>query len=273
MKTILRTGLGMLILAVVLTAASTLLMRAYAATGAVTGAVTGNTSALVSSESRPLETGIVNVVLSGPIDLELKRGDTPHMLIKGDANMLPRVTSRVEGNTLYLGTRGIIVLIRQPLKVELSLPALEKLQTQGSGDSQVSGFHGSRLELSVTGSGDLGFDGNYQQVQARSSGSADIALNFTQLDSLELVLQGSGDARLKGQAKVLNLKLSGSGDLYASAMKAKQVSVFSSGSSEVQVFAEQAITVRALGSGNTTIYGKPAKRMIERSGSGEISWQ
>lgn len=265
MKTIFRTGLVMLILAIALTAASTALMRAHAATG--------NTSALVASEIRPLEAGILNVVLSGPIDLELKQADTPQMRVKGDASMLPRVTSRVEGNTLYLGTRGIIVLIRQPLKVELSLPVLEKFQMQGSGDSQVSGFHGSRLELSVTGSGDLNFAGDYQQVQARSSGSGDLALSFTQLDSLDLVLQGSGDVSLKGQAKLLNFKLSGSGDLDSSAMKAKQVSVFCSGSSEVQVFAAQAITVRSLGSGNTTVYGKPAKRMIERSGSGEISWQ
>ena len=265
MKNIIRCGLAMLVLAIILIAASALFMRAHAAPP--------NTNVVVSSESRPVTAEVVNVIVSGAINLQLNQAATPQMTVKGDAAMLAHVTSKVEGNTLYLGTRGIVISIRQPLLLELSLPALEKLQMQGSGEALVKGFRGTRLELSSNASGNLNFDGEYQQLWARSSGSGDLILVLNKGNTLDLNQQGSGDARIQGQVKTFNAKLSGSGDLDAKALKAQQVGIFSYGSSNVQVFAEQEIKVKAMGSGHTTIYGKPAKRSVEQHGSGELSWQ
>lgn len=261
MKIIIRTGLGMLILAIVLIALSASFMRAHAA------------NVTVASESRVIDAGITHVVLSGPLELDLKQAGTASMQIKGEASMLPRVTSRIEGNTLYLGTRGIIITIRQPLIVELSLPALEKLQLQGSGNGVVRGFRGNRLELQMRGSGNLNADAQYQSVLANSSGSGDLKLNFTNSDKLELSLQGSGNALLSGQTRSLHAKLTGSGDLDSSALKANQVSVNSYGSGDTKVFAGQEIQLLMNGSGDAIVIGAPAKRNVERHGSGDILWQ
>lgn len=261
MKTIIRTGLGMLILAIALIALSAGFMRAHS------GTVT------VATESRAIEAGVTQVVVSGPLDLDLKQGGTAGMLIKGEASMLPRVTSRIEGNTLYLGTRGIIVTIRQPLIVELSLPALEKLQLQGSGNGVVRGFRGTRLELQTRGSGNLNADAEYQSILANSSGSGNLKLNFANSDKLELSLQGSGNALLSGQTKSLQAKLAGSGDLDTSALKANLASIRSFGSGDAKVFAGQEIELQLNGSGDAVIYGAPAKRNVERHGSGDILWQ
>ncbi|MFZ6751061.1 head GIN domain-containing protein [Undibacterium sp. Ren11W] len=265
MKNIIRCGAAMLILAIILIAASALFMRAHAAQL--------NTGVVASSEHRPISAEVVNVVLSGAINLDLNQSPSPQMMVKGDASMLAHITSRVEGNTLYLGTRGIVISIRQPLVVELNLPALEKLQMQGSGDSQVKGFRGNRLELSSNASGNLSFDGEFQQLLARTSGSGDLVLVLKKGNTLDLNQQGSGDARIQGQVNTFNAKLSGSGDLDAKGLKAQQVGIFAYGSSDVSVFAEQEIKVKAMGSGDTTIYGNPAKRSIERHGSGEVSWK
>jgi hypothetical protein len=265
MKNIIRSGVALLILAIILIAASTLFMRAHAGQA--------NTSVVVSSENRPVAAQVVNVIVSGSIKLELNQAATPQLVVKGDSAMLAHVTSRVEGNTLYLGTRGIVISIRQPLMVELSLPTLEKLQMQGSGDSQVKGFRGERLELSTSASGDLSFDGEFQHLLARSGGSGDLILVLNKGSTLDLSLQGSGGARIEGQVKAFNARLSGSGDLDAKALKAQQAGIFSYGSSDVSVFAEHEIKVKAMGSGNTTIYGNSPKRNIERHGSGEVNWQ
>lgn len=265
MKNILRSGLALLVLAMILVAASAQFMRAHA------GQL--NTSVVVSSENRAIVPEVVNVILSGAINLELIQAKTPQLIVKGDAAMLAHVTSRIEGNTLYLGTRGIVISIRQPLVLELNLPALEKLQMQGSGDSQVRGFRGNRLELSSNGSGNLNFEGEFQQLLVRSSGSGDLTLALNKGNTLDLSQQGSGDARITGRLTTFNVKLSGSGDLDAKALKAQQVSIFSYGSSDARVFAEHEIKVKAMGSGDTTIYGNPGKRTIERHGSGELSWQ
>ena len=206
MKSILRNGMAMTILAIVLIALSVAFMRANAG--------------VVSNENRPVEAQVVNIVMSGSMDLVLQQASTPSMMIKGDASMLSRVTSKVEGNTLFLGTRGLIITTRQPLIVELSLPNLEKLQMHGSGDSSVKGFRGIALNIETRGSGDLRFEGEYQQVKAISAGSGDIKLVMLNNEKLEVSLLGSGDAFVKGQSKILNVKLSGSGDLDAASLKA-----------------------------------------------------
>ncbi len=260
MKLIIRTGIAMLILAIVLIAASASFMRAHAA-------------GIVASESRPVDAQVTNIVMSGSIDLVLQQASNPSMMIKGDASMLSRVTSKIEGNTLFLGTRGLIITTRQPLIVELNLPNLEKLQMQGSGDSNVKGFRGINLNMETRGSGDLRFEGEYQQIKAISAGSGDIKLVVLNNDKLELALQGSGDGYVKGQTKILNVKLSGSGDLDAASLKAGEVTVDSTGSANSRVFAIKEIKVHATGSGDVTILGNPVKRNVDHAGSAEIHWQ
>ena len=260
MKLIIRTGIAMLILAIVLIALSAGFMRAHAA-------------AVVANENRPIDAQIVNIVMSGSIDLVLQQASSPTMMIKGDASMLPRVTTKIEGNTLFLGTRGLIITTRQPLIVELSLPNLEKLQMHGSGDSLLKGFRGVNLNLETRGSGDLKFEGEYQQIKAVSAGSGDVKLVVLNNDKLEFALLGSGDGYLKGQTKILNVKLSGSGDLDAASLKAGEVTVDSTGSANSRVFAIKEIKVHATGSGDVTVFGNPVKRNVDRAGSAEIHWQ
>ena len=259
MKSIIRTGIAMCILAIVLIALSVTFMRAHAGG--------------VSNETRPVDAQVVNIAMSGSIDLVLQQASAPSMVIKGDASMLSRVTTKIEGNTLFLGTRGLIITTRQPLIVELSLPNLEKLQMQGRGDSNVKGFRGAALNIETRGSGDLRFEGEYQQVKAVSAGSGDIKLVVLNNDKLEISLLGSGDATLKGLSKILNAKLSGSGDLDATSLKAGEVTIDSTGSANSRVFAIKEIKVHASGSGDVTILGNPVKKNVERTGSAEIHWQ
>lgn len=260
MKLIIRTGIAMLILAIVLIALSAGFMRAHAV-------------GVVATENRPLDAQVVNVVMGGSIDLVLQQASNPSMTIKGDASMLSRVTSKIEGNTLFIGTRGLIITTRQPLIVELGLPSLEKLQMQGSGDGMLKGFRGPNLNLETRGSGDLRFEGEYQQIKALSTGSGDIKLVVLNNDKLDITLQGSGDGFVKGQTKILNVKLSGSGDLDAASLKASEVTIDSAGSADSRVFAIKEIKVHATGSGEVTVFGNPLKRNVERAGSAEIHWQ
>lgn len=261
MKTMIRIGAGMLLLAAVLIAITCTFMSAHAAT-------VGQ-----GSESRSIQGHIVQVVMNGPIDLTLRQAAAPDLQVRGEAGMVSRVTTRVEGNTLYIGTKGVFMMLRQPLRVELALPGFEKLQMLGSGDGMVSGFRGSQLELSMRGSGNLNFDGDFQQVHVNMSGSGDLKLALANSDNVEVSNMGSGEIWLKGQARVLNVKIAGSGDLDASGLKAGQVVVQSMGSSNAKVYASQEARVSSFGSGDIRVYGNPGRRNAERRGSGDISWQ
>lgn len=260
MKTLIKTGIGMLVAALVFIALTAGFMRAHAATP-------------IGTESRQIESDIVNIVMTGPVDLELRQSATPSLMLKGELSMLPRITTKIEGKTLYLGTRGIIVTIRQPLVVELALPNLEKLHMQGSGDARIKNFNGKRLDVTMRGSGDFHFEGDFQQIASTNYGSGDSTWSLLNNEQIDLELFGSGDAIVRGQTNSLNSKLMGSGDLDATNLKAAQALVTGGGSGDLKVFASQEVKVRLTGSGDATIYGNPSKKSVDRTGSGEIRWQ
>ncbi|MFZ6760564.1 head GIN domain-containing protein [Undibacterium sp. Ji50W] len=268
MKNIIRTGAGMLALSVILTGASVVFIKAHAANVAT---ASGGSAA---SEARPVNATVVNVVMHGPVDLILKQASTPEMLIRGDAKLVSRITTTIEGNTLHIGTRGIYISIgkTEQTKVELSLPNLEKLQLSGSGDASIKGFRGNKMDISVNGSGDVNFDGDFQQVNAGLHGSGNLNLNLGNSDTVELSVNGSGDSVIKGQSKVLNARLNGSGDLNAVSLKSAQVFINSVGSSSARVFASQEARLKLTGSGDVHVFGNPGKRNVERAGSGEVRW-
>ncbi|MFZ6658527.1 head GIN domain-containing protein [Undibacterium sp. TJN19] len=268
MKNIIRTGLGMLALSVVLTAASVVFIKAHAGNIAASG------SGSEASEIRQVNAGVVNIVMHGPVDLVVKQSATPELLIKGDPKLVSRVTTRMEGNTLHIGTRGIFISFgkSEQTRAELSLPTLEKLQIAGSGDASVKGFRGNKVDLSMNGSGDLIFDGEFQQVTASLHGSGDLNLNLGSSEAIDLNINGSGDSNIKGQTKLLTAKLTGSGDLNASSLKSGQVILNSLGSSTSKVFASQEVKLKLMGSGDVHISGNPQKRNVERLGSGEVRW-
>lgn len=274
MKYILRTGAGMLALAIILTAASAWIMSAHAATTMAEAAV-GNFFSGEGSDARPVTAQVTQVVLSGPVDLLLHSSAVPSLSVKGDPKVAARVTTKIEGNTLYIATRGIFIILGkyEPIRVELNLPVLEKLQLSGSGDTNVKGFKGKRMEFSMRGSGDLIFEGDFAQVQGAMNGSGDLNLSLGNSEQVNLSMQGSGDAMLKGQSNTLSVKLSGSGDLHADALKVKQAVVESRGSADSKIFATEEVNARLLGSGDLSVQGNPARKNAERLGSGDIIWR
>lgn len=263
----------MLVLAIILTAASALIIKAHATT--MTEAVAGNFFASDSNDTRPVTAQVTQVVLSGPIDLMLRSSAVPSLSVKGDPKLVSRVTTRIDGNTLYIATRGIFINLGQSesVRVELNLPALEKLQLSGSGDANAKGFKGKKLEFSMRGSGDLICEGDFAQIQGAMSGSGDLNLSLGNSEQVTLSMQGSGDAMLKGQSTALSVKLSGSGDLHAEALKVKQAIIESKGSSDSNVFATEEVNARLMGSGDLSVQGNPVRRNAERLGSGDIIWR
>lgn len=266
MKKFIRTGATMLAVSLVLTSATAWFMQAHAA---------GTQTAAVASEVRPMEQQVLNVVMNGPVDLVLRQAAQAELLVRGDAKLVPRVTTKVEGNTLYVSTRGLFIAIGQSdqTRVELALPAIEKVQLSGSGNGNIRGFKAKQIELILKGSGDLNIDGDFQRVQALLGGSGNLNLGLPNGDTIDLSMQGSGDAILKGQSRVLILKSMGSGDLNATALKASQAQLQQQGSGDVKAWVSEDIKIKLSGSGDAIISGNPGKRSVDRTGSGDIIWK
>jgi len=269
MKTLMKIGLTMLMLAVVLTAVSFGVLRAQT----VGDSGYGSGDRTMASETRKIGDGIVRIELNGPIDLILKQGSTPSMMVHAEQRMLPRIKTVQEGNTLRIGVEGMLFHFNRPQRVDLTLPALQQLDARGSGDSIVNGFSGDKLTLAMHGSGDIHFKGQYMHVNAGVFGSGDLELALADASDVDLDIMGSGDISTTGQSKVLTARVHGSGDLDASKLLADNVKLDVFGSGDSSVYAKQSIVVDVMGSGDVDVHGNPTQRQINRAGSGDISWE
>jgi hypothetical protein len=267
MQTLLKIGATMLLLAVVLVGTSFGIMRAQDV-----GDHTANGSRGQKSETRKIGADVMNIEVNGPIDLMLTQGATPGLIVVGEERLLPRVQTTQKGATLSIDMTNTFFHTNRPLRVELTLPAMQQLTMYGSGDGIVTGFHGDKLTLAMHGSGDLSFNGDYQHVSASLLGSGDLKLALGNSSDLDLHMMGSGSVTTSGQSKALSAHIMGSGDLGAEKMLADTVKIDAMGSGDSEVYAKQVAILDLKGSGNIDVHGNPTHREVNRAGSGDINW-
>ena len=203
----------------------------------------------IASEERPINAA-TSVVLDTSGDLTIREGE-PSLIIHAPAGALDRLTAEVTNGELVLGvkpgTPGILV---GKISYELTLPSLERLEMNGSGDVS-SEISAAELEVEISGSGDLDID------------SIDAS-------SVELDISGSGDVEFSGTADELDVAIDGSGDVRLEDLQSVRAAVDISGSGEVEVAASGSLRVSISGSGSVRYSGSPQLEQ-DISGSGEVT--
>lgn len=263
MRTLLRIGMSLLVLALVLIGLSYSMLRAQ-------GVSVRHEGRMVSEETRPVKRDVRAVELSGPIHMTLQYGPQASLLVRGEERLLANIETTQDGRVLHIGTRGIVLRHRQPIEVVLTLPALERVGVDGSGNSEVNGFTGERIDLELNGSGSLEFNGRYRQARALLHGSGTLTLDAGNGDRVEGQLMGSGEMTLAGAARSVKLESSGSGTLDAQRLRADEVEVRQTGSGNTSVTAHARVAAALSGSGDIDVYGNPPERTISRTGSGDV---
>ncbi|OON63111.1 DUF2807 domain-containing protein [Massilia sp. KIM] len=267
MRSLLKVGFSLLALAVVLIALSYSMLRANGVSAASEGRQ-------VATETREVPGGISGVELNGPIDLNLRYGATPSLKIRGEQRMLGNIEVNAEGPVLNIGVRGIVLRHRQPLEVELVLPALNSAVIDGSGDSSINGFSGERVEVRLNGSGSVKFNGRFRYVDTGLNGSGDLDVNAgAAIERVKAELMGSGRMTLVGTTRELEAKANGSGDLDARHLRAQRVQIGQTGSGSSTVQARSMVAASVSGSGDIDVLGNPDERSISRTGSGSVSFE
>ena len=269
MRALIKTGFALLLLALLLIGASWSMLRAQGNSG---GAASPG-SRLVATEKRTLGASIGEVDVSGPINLTLRQGTSAALEVRGEQRLLANVDTTVDGNTLHIGPRGILLRHRQPLEVTLVLPTLEHLTLGGNGQHTVSGFSGERIELNVNGSAGLRFNGRFREIDASLLGSGDIDITGGNADRVTADVKGTGHMTLVGGARELHAEVAGAGELDARHLRAADVDLTHHGSGSSAVYASKRVNVEMPGSGSITVFGNPDRREVSRNGSGSVSFQ
>jgi hypothetical protein len=265
MRALLKTGFALLLLAFVLIGVAYSVLRAHASSGPSSPG-----SRLLATEKRPLAGAVVNVDLSGPINLTLRQGPAQALEVRGEQRLLANIDTSGDGRSLHIGPRGILLRHRQPIEVTLTLPELATLNLNGSGNSTVSGFAGERLDMTLSGSGTLRFNGRYREVTAALHGSGDLEVTNGSSERVFAESVGSGNLTLVGATRELHAEVRGSGELDARHLRAEDVQLSHTGSGSSAVYASGEARIELSGSGDATVYGNPARRDVSRHGSASV---
>lgn len=244
-----------------------------AATLAVSGAALAGEQI---SQGRAIDARAVKVKLGGIIDLHIKQGATPSLTITGDKRMVEKVSVVQQGDTLNIDTESRWHFSGNDhgtLRAELTLPNLNALTSHGVGASDVNGFTGNEIKVSLDGAGAVTINSNYRNVVARLGGVGSMTFNGADAEQVDLALAGAGAISINGTSKLLRAQLGGVGSLDAKKLSADKVVLDMSGLGGATVTARTAANLKLSGLGSATVYGNPASRSAEARGLGSVSWQ
>ena len=229
------------------------------------------------TETRPVDARIVRVKVDGVVDLKLRQGMTPMLVLTGDPRLLGKTTTLQSGDTLTIGTetRGLSINLGRGmgLHAELTLPNLREVTSESVGGTQVTGFSGDELELNLDGAGSMNVSCNYKVLTANLDGVGSMKVHGINSDSVELNLSGAGYVTLSGRSKQLKAELGGLGGLDAQGFSAENVTLELSGLGNATVNAREHANLRLSGVGSVTVYGKPVNRKVSIDGLGSVKWK
>jgi len=206
-------------------------------------------SGRVVDETRAL-VGFTALVLSAPVDVTLKAGNSERATVRADDNLLPLIETRVIDGRLEIGIKsGASFRTRHPLKATVEFKQLDAIRIKGSGDVRADTIKAPVLEIAIGGSGDVTID----QVE---------------VDALAVSVHGSGDVIARGRAVSVGVVVDGSGDVDVAGVEARQAAVRIRGSGDVKVNAADTLEVDVSGSGDVRYRGLPQiKKKVRGSGT------
>jgi len=164
----------------------------------------------------------------GSFDVTVKVGEKQSISVTADDNLHDNLAITVRGKTLRLDVEKSYSTHEQ-VHVEITVPKIEHIRCDGSGDIEVTNLSG----------GDFAY-----------------------------TLAGSADFHATGQVERLDVELDGSGEIDTRDLIATQVFVEIAGSGTALVYAKESIDAVVSGSGDIRYYGEPIHKSTEVTGSG-----
>ena len=231
----------------------------------------------MATETRQVDARVVRVKLDGVMNLRIRQGATPMLVLSGDPRLLGKTTTLQSGDTINIGTetRGMHINLgrNMGLRAELTLPNLREVSSESVGGTTISGFSGDELELNLDGAGSMNVSCNYRVISANLGGVGSMKVHGIDSESVELNLSGAGYVTLSGRSRQLKAELAGLGGLAALGFSVQNVTLELSGLGNATVTARDSANLTLSGMGSVTVHGKPVNRKVSVDGLGKVNWK
>lgn len=201
-----------------------------------------------TSETRILD-AFNSIVVETAVDAIVSIKPTQSVLLTGDDNVLPLITTAVSDNTLTIAETECFTA-SQGVQADIAIPEVNSLKTTSSGN-----ISGPGLTL--------------QNPKIQSTASGNVTLAQVTAESIDIEASASGDMTVSGTATSITATTSGSGNITADNCIASECTAKTTGSGNIRVHATDSLKATISGSGNIYYSGNPT---IEEhiSGSGKL---
>jgi len=136
------------------------------------------------------------------------------------------------------------------IQISIVCPSLKAIELNGAAEASIEGFTTKEMEIKCTGA---------------SQCAANINPGF-----LKVLLSGTSSLELEGECQTIEAKVSGTSELNASTFLSQTATIESSGTSEIEVYASNAMFAKASGVSHIDYYGDPKTTKVTTSGMAEI---
>ncbi|MGI4845971.1 MAG: head GIN domain-containing protein [Janthinobacterium lividum] len=225
--------------------------------------------------------GVLDVSGSMQVEVQVRPGQAPTLLVEADGNLLPYIRTEAQGNTLKIANERQL-RSKTPVRIVYTTPRLTEVRAAGSGQVVVRDLDGAPLEVRKSGSGQVRLSGRVDSLHARVSGSgvldagalksasADLSLagsgrmNIGEIrgDYLRASVAGSGVLQAGGAVRSLNARVAGSGSVDLAALSTQDADLAADGSGGIRATVKQSLVAHGGGSGGIRVYGHPAQRSV-----------
>jgi hypothetical protein len=174
----------------------------------VNGSVEG--SGIAASQTRDVAP-FAAVALTGADNVSIRIGKPQAVVVRGDVDVLDRVTTRVQEGRLVIGTTGSFTS-KTGMKVDLTVPSLSELSLVGNGVIAVKGIDTASLTVTLSGSGVIRASGRASGLDVTLSGAGDVRLGALVASNVSAALDGVGRIAVTA-TKSLHASVSGAGSI------------------------------------------------------------
>ena len=181
------------------------------------------------TETRTL-TGFKKIEAGGAVNIDVTFKPEFSVSVEADDNLLPQITTEVDGDTLKIATKDRIST-KSRVNIKITMPRLTDFDLSGASTGTITGITGDKLEAEITGASKLTATGEMRELVARANGASTID---------------------------------------AENLKTEKALAWAAGASKITVTALDDLDVDASGASTITYVGSPAKFKQNESGASTI---
>jgi len=151
------------------------------------------------------------IVIDGAFAATYHRDASYSLVLSGDDNIVPWITTSVNNGTLLITTEKSYSS-QSPLTVTITSPVLETIAVDGSTTLHLNDVRGNTFIINVNGSSEVSANGRVANLRITLSGSGEAGIKDLIADNIDVYLNGSGNITVTAKKK-LTANISGAGDI------------------------------------------------------------